>query len=768
MREENERAARESAATAASRVAPPPVPSVSFDRANPSSHLRDPRAGDPLPQRVVKSFPSRSDARRNASRAASLSGPAAEARRRADAARARRWKMVVAAVGGMTHADAACGTDAVFVAEPMTPARMFEVGVGPHARRSAASAQTGGDDDARDFETQTDVADRRAVAAQCPEDLAASRHQLEAETEAANASNAAGGATRAIPAVSTRRRRAAAAALRWARATGDLQHSKDRRLAGFVSRAGAVADVLLRERETAIAGDVMRVSPARGGGVKPGVTSGAPGGLSSAYAPLRVAALTDGRVATAAAFAPGARGARKLAVAYAPRDAKARGSAGMGLILVWDLAGAEPETVAALVAEGRPTRVAWGPGESHALIFCGTEEGAVCAWDLRETDEAHRAAAGALADEDRVRDGDRDRDEDGDGDGDGGARAAGRTSTAFRRPSYSTEGVFADVTNLDEEHLGAIVSLGVAVDAAESSSNDAEGGFGAGGGARDFHLVVLDCWGGARTYLAAEMNRREAEDIALTDAGLRFGSRVRLIPAARNIPYGGGGGGGAGGFARGARARDAALSRQPGAATEFFVARDDGRVLRGARYGTPPPPRSFVPRDPLDAGAGGGGGGGVGGFSPVASLHFNPTFPRAFLAAGEDGSVALYSTSSSVAVRRWDGVTAGKVVAVRWSPARPSAFFILDDRCFLSAFDLLSPTPSEPTHVEAFGKREKITSLEFADTAPEPGRDAGGGQRQHLFSLAYDDGRVDVHELAPNFAAATPEEVEATRAMLDA
>ena len=144
------------------------------------------------------------------------------------------------------------------------------------------------------------------------------------------------------------------------------------------------------------------------------MTPGAPGSLSSAYAPLRVAAMTDGRVATSAAFAPGARGARKLAVAYAPRDAKARGSAGMGLILVWSLAGAEPEIVAALVAEGRPTRVAWGPGQSHALIFCGTEEGAVCAWDLRESDEGHRAAVGALADEDRVRDGIRDEDEDED------------------------------------------------------------------------------------------------------------------------------------------------------------------------------------------------------------------------------------------------------------------------------------------------------------------------------------------------------------------
>ena len=489
MREENERAAREcgDGRLPASRLLPfPPSPSIARTRPLTSvTHALETLS----PSAWSGSFPSSiGRAPETPARRVSLR-PRRRSRRRADdAARARRWKMVVAAVGGMTHADAACGTDACFVAEPMTPARMFEIGVGPHARRSAASAQTGGDDDARDFETQTDVADQRAIATQCPEDLAVSRHQLEAEAEAA--ANAAGAATRALPAALTRRR-AAAAALKWARATGHLQHSKDRRLAGFITRAGFVADVLLRERETAIVEDVMRFSPRRGGGVKPGVTSGA---RAASRPPTRrfVAAMTDGRVATSAAFAPGARGARKLAVAYAPRDAKARGSAGMGLILVWDLAGAEPEIVAALVAEGRRTRVAWGPGQSHALIFCGTEEGAVCAWDLRESDEAHRAAVGALADEDRVRDGIRDEDEDEDERAGNAAKA-----TALRRPSYSTEGVFADVTNLDEENLGSIVSLGVAADAAESSSNDAEGGARGGRDARDFHLVVLKSTVGA-------------------------------------------------------------------------------------------------------------------------------------------------------------------------------------------------------------------------------------------------------------------------------
>ena len=117
------------------------------------------------------------------------------------------------------------------------------------------------------------------------------------------------------------------------------------------------------------------------------------------------------------------------------------------------------------------------------------------------------------------------------------------------------------------------------------------------------------------------MNRREAEDIALTDAGLRFGSRVRLITAARDIPYGGGGGG-AGGFARGTR-RETRRCLDRRARRLNFSSRATTVASSAARGTAPPPPRSFVPRDPLDAGAGVGGG----GVSPVVSLHFNPTFP---------------------------------------------------------------------------------------------------------------------------------------------
>jgi hypothetical protein len=96
-----------------------------------------------------------------------------------------------------------------------------------------------------------------------------SREQVEAESSAAGS------------AAAMRKRMAANLAMKWARATGDLQHSKDRRLAAFISRAGAVADTLLKERRLGSSGtaDLMR----HAGQLKPHATPGQPGSLTASY-----------------------------------------------------------------------------------------------------------------------------------------------------------------------------------------------------------------------------------------------------------------------------------------------------------------------------------------------------------------------------------------------------------------------------------------------------------------------------------------------------
>ena len=249
---------------------------------------------------------------------------------------------------------------------------------------------------------------------------------------------------------------AAQKAAKWARASGYLQHSREKRLAGFIARAGAETEALLRERRfidsstKAKAADLMRT---RGSSLKPHAVQGQPGSLTEAYVALEEQELTNGRRVTAAAFAPDEKGARSLLVAYAPRDTRARGAAGRGVLLVWDLGASRKSITHAMTLEGSPSCVAWGPrtpgGSSFGVVLCGTEEGAVCAWDLREPALAAAPLVGEPeeASEDAAE-----------------TAALSRHGTAFRRPSYSTEGLCVQSVSNDAfgEPRGALVSVAVA------------------------------------------------------------------------------------------------------------------------------------------------------------------------------------------------------------------------------------------------------------------------------------------------------------------
>ena len=474
--------------------------------------------------------------------------------------------------------------------------------------------------------------------------------------------------------------------------------------------------------------------------------------------------MTRGRRVAAAAFAPeddekGRKGAPSLLVAYAPRDARARGAAGRGLLLVWDLDAPRRAITHAMTLEGSPTCVAWGPSRrgNPRVVLCGTEEGTLCAWDLREP--AQRAGVGDVSDVD---------------DADAAAVAAlAKHGTAFRRPSYATEDTCLGFPSAARdspfgEPRGATASIAVA---------SAEGPNGVSApehvtGRFAFHVLTLDVDGSVDAHLVSELPRREAEDAAMSDIGLRFGSRVRVTRAAAGIEYGDKKKRGA---SRAFGMRVAGLDG--GAGVEFFVADNRGRVLRGARYGVAPLPRAFSVCDALDAGS----TAAAPPFGATVSLDLHPSStllsapdtpktpktasaaPRLLLAALEGGVVALYRSDRSLALRRWEGFTTRSVIAVRWSPARPSLFFALDDASVVFAFDLLAADPAAPAHFEAFGEKEKIVSLELAQRLGEPGRDEPG---QQLMCLGYDDGRVDAHAVAPEFSCAAPEEMCALRASL--
>ena len=128
-------------------------------------------------------------------------------------------------------------------------------------------------------------------------------------------------------------------------------------------------------------------------------------------------------------------------------------------------------------------------------------------------------------------------------------------------------------------------------------------------------------------------------------------------------------------------------------------------MLRGARYGTASAPRAYLRADAADA----GGSAGIPSAGAAAtSIDFNPCFPDAFLVGYADGGAALFLVGASLPAARWGpGATkdGSRVVAVRWSPSRPSSFHVLDEARHVTTFDLLSPTPRRAAQGRAFGKR---------------------------------------------------------------
>ena len=85
----------------------------------------------------------------------------------------------------------------------------------------------------------------------------------------------------------------------------------------------------------------------------------------------------------------------------------------------------------------------------------------------------------------------------------------------------TTSGAEEDVGTEDEDGRVGQAGLG---GAGEGSSSGVSGGGG------DFHLIAHFLLG-QRGRISCWLSRREAVDVALTDMGLRFGSRIRLLKA---------------------------------------------------------------------------------------------------------------------------------------------------------------------------------------------------------------------------------------------
>eukprot|EP00899_Mesostigma_viride_P015688 jgi/Mesvir1/2411/Mv22149-RA.2 len=433
------------------------------------------------------------------------------------------------------------------------------------------------------------------------------------------------------------------------------------------------------------------------------------------------------------------------------------------------------------------------------------EEGSVACWDLRERAQIHTSVtlAGDSGGSSKPTSG---RTATG-----GAAKGVGEVTIVGRWPTYSTDPIPED------NHDGPVcqvrvtaASRGGGASGGAGGSQVAHGEAGGAGGLMDalatgsgragLQLLSLDTFGLLSVWMVNEMS---SVDVAGADAdfGLRVGGRVRLLHlAALRVGMRGGADSARLGGDPGVVATSATsdLSLFPHDPNRLVVTLDQGCCGHAARIGRPPPPLTFEL--------------GEGRIPCATCVEFSPFLKGYLLAGFEDGTLALFHESSSLPVATWSHfVGAGKagaavpagapsstsLRAVRWSPGKPSVFFVLDANSCVYAFGLLEPKRHEPVLAESFGSggdggtvvsamaasgpkkaSAGAASASGVGSAPTPlkkkglgtlGGDMGaamitGGDPlaavQHTLVLAFSDGRVDVHLLPRKLAVCPDMELE--------
>jgi len=443
------------------------------------------------------------------------------------------------------------------------------------------------------------------------------------------------------------------------------------------------------------------------------------GALSAGATPLALPELLAGRPVVALAHGPHDPNALLAAYGSPHADPAAaladHGLSGRGLCCVWDVA-APGWPRAALLSEALPTAAAWLPCGGAQLVAAGLDDGGVCVWDLRERASRHAA------------------------------EVVGGERLPLRAPAYSTE-----------QSAGVATSGGPVVALAVVPARD-------GGGAQ---LLALSCWGQVRLFGVQDLGGGGGGG----DAGMRPGSRVRLLLLLDDVRYGltlrrrlpdaaaaaSGDDDGAAASAAGPAEWPACadLAALPGGGSGFLVAADAGRVLRGGYSGPTAPPKAFRydPRFARPSAAAAGlaataGGGALGGCAArVTCLAASPFAEEVFAAGQSDGAVLIYSARASSPALAYLAAGRGGILAVRWSPARPCILLALDAAGDVLAFDLagappggVGAGPSARATAQELGAPGPAVSL---DVSPRSKRGAPG-----TMALGFADGSAARHVLA--------------------
>ena len=293
------------------------------------------------------------------------------------------------------------------------------------------------------------------------------------------------------------------------------------------------------------------------------------------------------------------------------------------------------------------------------------------------------------------------------------------------------------------------------------------------GGDGGFQCLSMDAWGTVRQW-----NVVGATSVDASDLGLRVGGRKRIIEsnvvrieafspkplkaltnraAAAATAAADTGVEGAPEGAHPPKISQRAQARRlrciQGGSEEFLVGTDDGRCLRGSRFGKRPLcPRRFVREDSPGQALG----------AAVTGIDFSDAAPGLFTVGYEDGAVAVFRMRSMLPLRTWEGFATGSILEVKWCPSQPHIVLALDEA---SCVHLLNVHEERPLRAPGRRRQENFAPsdggrVEHLEVTAAAGGEAGAAPAAHCLALGDSAGAVRCILLRPAAAAAGPAAAE--------
>ncbi|XP_041460822.1 cytoplasmic dynein 2 intermediate chain 1-like [Lytechinus variegatus] len=387
------------------------------------------------------------------------------------------------------------------------------------------------------------------------------------------------------------------------------------------------------------------------------------------------------------------------------KDLKVLEKAGLtnrGLLCVWNInEPSRPQKI--LVLKSVPTTCTFSPSKA-TMAFCGTVDGSVCVWDLREPPSMHQKCE------------------------------FGWGHIMVRVPTYSTEAGCPE-----ESHHSRVAAMQPIISSddaqkatTKSNLNDDSVGF-------SFQLATVDEKGTISFWVVIEIDKPDdaGSESDLGKLGTR--GRVKLIKSSSiqlQIPT-----------------RELGPTYQlkvtdmqllPSNPNHFFVATDAGFISHGARNTERVSPKYFLTNDGVPVG--------------VKCIDFSPFNLPCFLAASGDGSIKLFSTERGTPLVSWPNSTQGmSIVAISWSRSRPSVFFVMDIASKVYVWELLE-NDSGPVKTEQF-TRGRLSALALANDHAATGWGVAGRKPEMI--ITDNMGSLDVHVLNSRFSSAIGSELDA-------